>query len=52
MGEREREGKRREDGVLLAEGAEGEGGSPQMLDVSVRGTDKAAYKFESRMPTS
>lgn len=23
-----------------------------MLDVSVRGTDKAAHKFESRMPTS
>lgn len=26
--------------------------APQMLDVSVRGTDKAARNFESRMPTS
>lgn len=25
---------------------------PQMLDVSVCGTDKALHKFESRMPTS
>lgn len=25
---------------------------PQMLDVSVRGTDKVPRKFESRMPTS
>lgn len=25
---------------------------PQMLDVSVWGTDKALHKFESRMPTS
>lgn len=26
--------------------------TPQMLDVSVCGTDKALHKFESRMPTS
>lgn len=25
---------------------------PQMLDVSVWGTDKVLHKFESRMPTS
>lgn len=48
--EREREGKRR----WRIAGREGRrrGCAPQMLDVSVWGTDKATHKFESRMTTS
>lgn len=51
--EREREGKGREEKTAYCwQRGQKERDEPQMLDVSVRGTDKTVHKFENRMPTS